>query len=402
MVEENQLVGTGSALPSTLLASFDQDLNGLAQKSGVGLPQDAFLETIQFLQPALLILGSHIVRHGAIGNGTRPSGIGGGVNLVKAQFGHQLQRTLILRFGLAGEADNYIGAERYAGDSVADAAHQLPIFVPGVGAAHPAKDFIVTGLHRQVDMLANLGQVGHRLNYPVVHIRGMRGQEADAFQTRQVVKSRQQNRQIRLIRQVITVSIHRLTQYGNRSDAPVNQQFHLARHLIHRAADLAPATVRDDAKGTHQIAAVDDRDVAGNIGMGRSQRADAAFPVQALSLSHQVQEGAKLLGLHEKVHIGEASSQLVGLGANHTTHQSQYPVRLLFLQGVHHPQVADDFILGALPDYAGVQDDYIGGIGIIHRAKAQLFQRRAQPLRVGLVHLAADSPDVKSVHQLTL
>ena len=60
---------------------------------------------------------------------------------------------------------------------------------------------------------------------------------------------------------------------------------------------------------------MDYRDVAGNAGARGSQRADAALPVETLTLANQIQERLKLLRTHEDVDVGEAASQLVGLGA---------------------------------------------------------------------------------------
>ena len=320
------------------------------------------------------------------------------MHLVKAQFRHQIHRPLILLLGFPGKADDYVGAEGHAGDGIPDAAGQFPVIVPGIGPAHPPQHFIIPGLHRQVDVFANLGQIGDGADDAVIHIRGMGSEKADPFQSVNIIQPGQQEGQIGLLRQVVAIGIHGLPQHGDFPDAALGQQFGLLDNFVHRAADLTAAAVGNDAETAHKIAAVDDGNVAGYIGMGRGQGADAARPIQSFALPDQFQQRRKILGAHKQIHLGKALFQFGGLRADHAAHQGQHPVGPALFQGADTPQVAHHLILGPLADDAGIEDDDIGGLGVGRRAQAQLFQGRPQAFRVGLVHLAADSPNVKGIH----
>ena len=150
---------------------------------------------------------------------------------------------------------------------------------PGIRTAHPLEHLVVPGLHRQVDVLAHLGQIGHRLDYPPAHVRGMGRQESDAFQARNVIEPRQQVCQVRTFLQVVSVGVNRLSQHGDFLDAPLGKQGNFAHHLVNRAADLPAPSVGDDAKRAHQVAPVDDGNVGGDLRMQRGQGSHASFPV---------------------------------------------------------------------------------------------------------------------------
>ena len=157
-----------------------------------------------------------------------------------------------------------------------------------------------------------------------------------------------------------------MAQHSHFLDAPIYQQFHLSNYLPHRAAHLPPPAVGDDAESTHKVAAVDDRDVTGHIGLGRRQSPHAAFPIKANALTNQVQQGAVLLGTHENVDKGETASQIVGFGANHAAHQSNHPAGFIAFPGLHPSEVPHHLVLGLLAHDTGVQDDQVGLTGGFH------------------------------------
>ena len=138
--------------------------------------------------------------------------------------------------------------------------------------------------------------------------------------------------------------------------------------------------------------------MGGYAGAGGRQVADAAFPVHAQALAQQVEQGFVLLGAHKDVYIGKAALQRGGLGAYHAAHQRDNRLRVALLEAGYRAEVADHFILGRLADYAGIQNDDIGVLGLGGGFQAQLLQGGGQTLRVRRVHLAADGPDVIAVH----
>ena len=55
--------------------------------------------------------------------------------------------------------------------------------IVGVGAPHPPQNFVVAGLDRQIHMLADRREFGHRVDDLVRHVLRMRGQKAQAVET---------------------------------------------------------------------------------------------------------------------------------------------------------------------------------------------------------------------------
>ena len=226
--------------------------------------------------------------------------------------------------------------------------------------------------------------------------------KADALQAVNVVEPGKQVGQVVAVVPVVAVGIYRLAEDGNLADTAGGQQLHLVGDVVHRAAHLPAPAVRDDAEGTHQITAVDDRHVGCHVGLLRRQRADAALPVPAQPFAHQLQQRFKLLGTQEQVNMGEAALQLFGARADHAAGEGQHRVGPLFTQRLGQVQGAGNFVLGALPDDAGIEHHHVGVGGARRRAEAQLLQRRPQAFGVGGVHLAANSPDVIGLHSASV
>ena len=321
------------------------------------------------------------------------------MHLVKPQLGHQRQRILKLRLRLAGKPHNNIRADGNIRDGIPYFRHQLPVLGHRIRTPHLPQHFIIPRLHRQIDMLANLGQIGHRLNDAPAHIRGMRSQKPDAFQPGDIVQPCQQVGQILPVCPVVSVGVHRLPQRGDFPHAPRRQQRRLLRHLVHRPARLPPPPVGNDAETAHQIAPVDNRHIGGNIRPLRRQRPHAPLPVQPLPFPHQRQQRLKLLRTQKQIHIGEPPFQLCRARPHHTPGQRQHRIRPPFPQRLRQVQRPRNLVLRRLPHHARIEHDHIGIGRPRHSRKPQLLQSRPQTLGIGGIHLAADRPDVIGLHR---
>ena len=74
------------------------------------------------------------------------------------------------------------------------------------------EQFIVTSLHRNVEMFTDPGQVCHALNHAVGHVAWIRGHEANAFQPFNLAQLAHQVSEVRLFRQVQPIGLNGLTQ----------------------------------------------------------------------------------------------------------------------------------------------------------------------------------------------
>ena len=133
--------------------------------------------------------------------------------------------------------------------------------------------------------------------------------------------------------------------------------------------------------------AADALEPSGRTASPRSRRAEQAQPGRQLGL---------LVGSQEEIHRRVAPLQdarVVGTDRAAREHHAQRRVgRLELLQQAH---AADDLLLGRLADGAGVDDDEVGLLETPCLRAAGRQQRARHLLRVGVVHLAAERPDVE-------
>lgn len=67
-----------------------------------------------------------------------------------------------------------------SGDDAADGADAVKIPLAGVFAVHEFEDAVGAALHRQVDVVADVGLFGNHVKRVVAHVLGVRGGKADA------------------------------------------------------------------------------------------------------------------------------------------------------------------------------------------------------------------------------
>ena len=126
--------------------------------------------------------------------------------------------------------------------------------------------------------------------------------------------------------------------------------------------------------------------------------ADAPLRVDPQPLAEQFDEGLEALRLHEGVDVREPLAQVVLLRPDHAAHEGERALLLGLPPRFEAGQHSDDPVLSVLANDARVEDDDVGVLGPEGLAQAELLQRGAHPLRVRLVHLASDRPDVVLSH----
>ncbi len=321
------------------------------------------------------------------------------MHLVEAQLCQQVEGAAELLVGLAAEADDDVGADGGGGQPAADLVDHVPVFAQGVAAPHAGQNRVVARLHGDVEVLAHLGQLGHRADDVVGQVLWVGGEEANALEAFDVVDGAEEVGQAGPVGQVVAVGLHRLAQKGHLLHAAGDQHLHLVDHLGDGAAALAAAAVRDDAEGAELVAAVDDRHVGcGARGLGEGLRPE--LPACGLLGGHGRQDIVEGLGAGEDVDEGEALQQAVRAQADHAAHHGDLrtaAVGALF-QASQRAELADASLLGLLADDAGVNDNEISLLGPGRLLPAQALKAGRQLGGVGLVHLTAHGPDVVSRH----
>ena len=104
------------------------------------------------------------------------------MNFIHPQLLHQIQGVAELRLGFAGKAYDNVGAKGCVGNGPADLVYQVDVVLAGIVAAHPGQNLIIAGLHREVDVFADFGELRHGFDDAAAHIIGVRGQEPDAVE----------------------------------------------------------------------------------------------------------------------------------------------------------------------------------------------------------------------------
>ena len=125
-----------------------------AFSAGLNVP----LQRLQRHDPPRLLLLRHIVGQPLVGQRVRPRRVLEREHAVIPHGRGQRQRLLEVGVGLAREPDDHIGRERHVRQRLADARDELEIALARVAPPHRLEDARRAGLHRQVQVPADLRQ----------------------------------------------------------------------------------------------------------------------------------------------------------------------------------------------------------------------------------------------------
>ena len=103
-----------------------------------------------------------------------------------------LERLGEVLLGLAGEADDDVRGQGAVGDVLADLGDAVEIALAVVGAPHRLEDPARARLQRQVDVLAERGQLGVGADHVLAHVLRVRARVADALDPVDGVDSREE------------------------------------------------------------------------------------------------------------------------------------------------------------------------------------------------------------------
>ena len=431
----------------------DQDLDLTAEPRLVALEADRLLDREQRVEPAALDVGRHVVVE-AERRRPGPRRVGRREDLVVADRLEQRQRGLELRLGLAAEPDDHVGRHGDPGHGLADPVEPLAVVLDGVLATHPAQDGVGARLDRQVEVLADRVALGERGDQAVGQVPRVRRHEAQPADRRPAVRGPQpvdradelgqvgspgeieppagpalgrDMPEPRLRRQVVAVRVDVLAEQRHLAVARGRQRPRLVDDVVERAAPLRAAAERHDAVGARLVAAVDDRQprrdrraardaplpdrlgsrarqVVGDAddrapdGRGRPGRTGTGRPDRRLRRGQPepVDELGLLVRAQEQVdgRVAAAQPRAIGLADRAAgEHDPHRRVGRLELGELALP--ADDLLLGALADGAGVDDHQVGVLEGRRLLAAGAQEAAGHLLRVAPVHLAAERPQVE-------
>ena len=149
------------------------------------------------------------------GGGAGALGVDKGEQLHIADFLDQLQRCLKILLGFAGEAHDNVAGEGHAGDLFPRVADQFLILPDIVMAVHLLQQSVAAGLHRQVDVLAQVRLCGDGVDQLMAGILGVAGHKADLVIAGYRAELIEQVGKIDLFVQPLAVAVDVLPQQGD-------------------------------------------------------------------------------------------------------------------------------------------------------------------------------------------
>ncbi len=180
---------------------------------------------------------------------------------------------------LAAEAAENIGRESAVGQYALDGSDAVQVPCPVVLAVHLLEYTARTALHRQMQVVADVGVCGHGEQYLVGHVFGVGRREAYAHVGGGVGHNAEQVGKVGAFLSLfvaVPVAVDVLTEQGDFLESLAAQVGHLVENALHAAATFAATGIGDDAVGAEIVAAAHDADEARDAAVADARRDDVA------------------------------------------------------------------------------------------------------------------------------
>ena len=408
------LVAAHQLFARALAEPFHQHRESLPHILAVALGRNLGLQGNELVQaPYLLFLG-HVVGQmlGSIGTGTL--GVFEHEGRVETHLAHQRERLLEVVFGLIAIAHKHIGGQSAAWNDAADSLHLTKVVFAGVFAVHQVQRVVAAALHREVDVLAQVGLLGNGVQDVLGHILGIRGGEPHphlrhlaGYPSQQFGKARTSRHGLSCRTQTVAVDI--LAQQRHLFESTVTQVAHLGEDALHVARPLTATGKGHNAIVTEVITAAHDAHETANLGSVDALRKDVAIGLggrqlyidglmTGLALGNEV--GERQIGIGTGHQVGMMVLQQVAFHAlSHTAQHADDESRTLFFQpapalGIKSLQTVIDFLLGIVAHRTGVQEHGISDVQLLGHFISGHLHHRGNHLRVGHIHLATVCFDI--------
>ena len=274
-------------------------------------------------------------------------------------------------------------------------------------AVHLLQHSVAAGLHRQVDMLAQVRLCGDGVDQLMAGILGVASHKANLIIAGHRAEHVQQVGKIDLFVQPLAVAVDILTQQGDLLIALRHQLLKLRQNGGGFAAALPPAHIGHDAVGAEVIAAVHNgqpraeaRIAADGHFLDHGVALGRGFQI-ALAAAHTLRQhgGQTVDAVHaeHQINIWVALTQLfdnMGL-LRHTAADADHQAGVLLLELFQCAHVAENALLGVFAHGAGVEQNQVGVLDVITQTVADILQNTADLFTVVDVLLAAVAAHIR-------
>ena len=306
------------------------------------------------------------------------------------------------------------GGEGEIGAACAQARDHVEIIFARMPAVHRRQNAVGAGLHRQVHIRHQRGEVAMGGDQVVVHVARVAGHVAQARDAGHLVETAQQPAERRRTPVAILpmIGIHVLPDQCHLAHAGSGQAFDFGDDFLHRARDFHATRVGHNAKRAELVTAFLHRDEGGNAALGdcfRSRRGERIelvvrrkFGIDDLLTRLHAREQAGqpviILRADHQINRAGAPDDFFALSLRHATgdcdqHGAAKRCGLL-LQLADAADLGIEFIDRLFADVAGVEDDQVGVVDARGLAVAGRRQSVRHTMGIVDVHLAAEGLDV--------
>ena len=318
-------------------------------------------------------------------------------------------------FGLAREARDHVLAYSAARNNSANAVHERQVLLAVVAPIHGLENARRTALHRQVNVLANVGVGRDGLQHVVLHVLRIAGREADSHLGYRIGHKVKQVRKVMgtglrhgacLVEiffesaPVPQVGIDVLTKQRNLLIAVRPKLHHLLEDGLRVSTALSTAGKGHHAEGAHVVAS------AGYAYKGRDSVASEAHRLNvvvglffaqkyvyrlasAVKLLEQVGQITVCIGAHDQVHKLLFFKKLFAHAFGHATQHANFELGLVGLERIKLIQSLAHGLLSLLANRAGIQEHQIGIFELVGGFVSPFLQNRGDNFAVREIHLAS-------------
>src|ERR1035438_10202892 len=397
------LRGAADPLAQRLVAAFHQDLLDAADQFGIAADLYGALLFVEDHEPASLLFVGDLILHGQRG-GVGARRVLEAEQRIVLHFVEQLEGFLEIGFGLAGKAHDDVGGQRHVALGVLDPGDALDVLIAGIEPLHRGEYAAGTGLHGQVDVIAEHGIGVHGVHDGFGEVARVGSGVAHAADTGDLAGARQQRGEVPASGRGVAVAVHVLPEKLDFRVAGFGQAARFGHYAFAGAAAFRPAREGHHAIGARLVAAFDDGDVgAMRIVAAGERRIEGFVSIQAeagdvaiarLKLHQHFGEPGVAGGACHQADVRRALENLFALLLRHA---SQHPEDLaLARRALEILQAAEDLLFGLVANAAGVVEHQVGRFRRFDLVVTPGKQRADDLLGVVGVHLAAEGFEVES------
>ena len=271
-----------------------------------------------------------------------------------------------------GEADDKVRRQAQIRARLLELARERLEFERRIAALHRREYAVGAGLHRQVQVGNELGQLAVTIDDARGHLARVARRIADALNAGDLVHIFEQQREVGdfAVFHDAAVGVDVLAEQRDFLDALLREPCDFGQHVVERSADFLPACEWHDAVGAEFRAPFHDRDESGRV-LGASRRQvvellnlgerDVDLRLAARpAFGDQLGQAVQRLRTKHDVDIRRTLDDDCAFLAGDATTDADHDVRIGLLQVLHAAEVREHLFLRLFTHRTGVEQDHVG------------------------------------------